>query len=411
MRKGLLLLVVILIACPMNAEWTSMTMSDTTHLTGLYAMDGESVWVVGNTGRILRFDGTDWNIVTSNTDKNLNDIAMISETEGWAVGEEGTILHCEAGVWSAMAGLDEQLNFESLYAFDIDDVYFIGYGFLPGGSVMHYDGVDMTEVFHTGKNLMAIAADSPDNIWIVGDDNFRLYFDGTDWTEDASTLPESTKLFSVAIDEDGEPIISGMRLPGWDLAKIYKKVGTQWKTEFSDYAPWLLDIDLHETVGFCMGKQGRTIERSIFGWQRLAIPTSNQINELDLLDMSRGWAVCDGGIVLKYENPAIDMQLENAEVSGGDQFSCAFELLNPGPEIDLSVFVLLEAYGSFFYWPSWGADVDFQMMTLDADSYETTVLFEFAWPSAGSGMATFWGALVDGADLIAYDTELFTWSN
>ncbi|MBN1355868.1 hypothetical protein JXA40_06305 [bacterium] len=411
--KHLIVAVIVFGCCAGSAGWQAIDTGVTAHLTGLDILDDENVWVAGVDGMVLHYDGTGWNIMDTGIENNLNDIDMLSSEEGWVVGDEGLILHYHDGIWDPVPDLEQQTSYEDLLAFDAENVYFVGYGIFPGGMILHWDGTEMTEVYqNTAANMADMAALGPQDIWVVGGDGFRLHYDGAAWTQDTAPLAESTKLFCVCFDEDGAPVIGGMRLPGWDLVKIYKKSGTDWNTEYTDYAPWMFDLAIHETVGFFVGKEGQMIEKTIFGWHKISAVTTRQINEINLIDMSRGWAVCDGGIVLRYEQPAIDITLSDLDLLAGDFCEVNAVLMNPGSEIDVSVFVILEAYGLFFFYPSFATDTDFMERTLPENSFETmTVLPEFAWPSgAGSGEATFWGALLDNTGLLGYDTEYFTWN-
>jgi hypothetical protein len=409
--KFLVVLATIFFTIATCAGWDVVDTGTTNHLVGLNILDQQSVWVTGVDGVVLHFDGTDWIPMTTGVESNLNDIAMVDETEGWVVGDEGTILHYHDEIWEKMPDLDEQISFEDLWVFEANNVYFVGYGIFPGGLIYNWDGVTLNEVYQDNSaNLADMCAKNPSDIWVVGGDGFRLHYDGTDWVQETSPLPETTKLFSVTFDEDGSPLVGGMRLPGWDLAKIYKKSGESWVTEYTDYAPWMFEIDIMETVGFFVGKDGQMIEKTIFGWQKIPKVTTKQINEISLADMSRGWAVCDSGMVLCYKNPAIDIQLSDQELVPGDTFGLDALLMNPGPAIQVNVFVILEVYGYFYFWPSFSETADFMSFDLTENSdTNVEILPEFVWPPAGTGEAMIWGAVLDSTGLLGYDTEAFSW--
>jgi hypothetical protein len=154
------------------------------------------------------------------------------------------------------------------------------------------------------------------------------------------------------------------------------------------------------------------IEKSIFGWSRLPSVTSRQINDLSLLDMSRGWAVCDSGVMLKYMNPAIDIQLSGKTFRAGDTFLGIDRLLNPGPAVEVQIFIFIEIYYYYYFYPSFSSSVEFETAMLPENSFEDHIFLpEFVWPSGvgtGSG-ATVWGALVADGKVLNYDTESFGW--
>lgn len=62
---------------------------------GLWSVDVTSAgeaWAVGNSGRIIHFDGRSWQKEHSPTRETLWSIGMSADGHGWAVGEKGVIL-------------------------------------------------------------------------------------------------------------------------------------------------------------------------------------------------------------------------------------------------------------------------------------------------------------------------------
>ncbi len=409
------LLNTILVLCmtvPVMAGWSVETSPVTVHLNGVYALNTDDVWIAGNTGTILHYDGTDWTTADTPTDKNLNAIQMIDNDEGWAVGSEGTILHSTGGIWESITGYSEQVTFQDVVAFAPGNVYVIGYSLLDGGMVLNWNGTDFSTVHATSSNLIDMAATGPDEIWVVGGNDYRVYYNGTVWTEDTVSLADPIKLFSVSFDTDGMPVILGTRMPGWDKEIIYGRTATgEWTTLYNNWGPSLMNINIYQTRGYAMGKNGKMLELSIYGWAALPEMVTNQLNTVYLLDMSRGWAVGDSGLILRYKSPAIDMLTGINPVTGGDLFEVAANIQNPGASRELQVLMLLDAYGTFFFWPAWSSDVSFETRVLPENTDQEEQLFSFTWPSgAGTGTATFWGALMDGSELLAYDRETFNWN-
>ena len=61
----------------------------------------DNVFIVGDQGTILHWDGTALSPEDSGTTANLRGVAVWDETLAYAVGEQGTILRRQGGVWSA----------------------------------------------------------------------------------------------------------------------------------------------------------------------------------------------------------------------------------------------------------------------------------------------------------------------
>ncbi len=411
MKKIVIHTILLIVFIPLaGAAWQETHVPGSANLNGMHILSADDIWVVGGSGTLFHFDGMAWNPMDTGVTATLNNIAMVDSEEGWLVGEDGTILHYHDGIFEKIPDMDDQVGFEDVLVIDRDNVVIIGYGFLAKGQIFRWDGTALTLELATSGKLKRIDGDAPDNIWIVGDKNYRAFYDGNSWTEYTDMLNEDTKLFGVCIDEDGYPLICGMRLPKWDLAKIYKYDGQNWNTEYSDYAPWLLDIDSYETAGLLVGKEGVIVRRTIFGWEKISRPTTSQINDIEFLDMSRAWAACDNGIVLSYMNPAVDIQLNRHTAHAGDRVELKMLLQNPGETVNADVFLMLEAYGYFYFWPTWTTDVDFTPRQLESNTFTEDVIFDFNWPdAAGNGIATFWGALLVDNELVNYDTEVLEW--
>ena len=61
-------------------------------------------WAVGDSGIIIRWDGSNWENVTSPTTKHLFSVDMINSTDGWAVGSDG--MHYPLG-WNKLEKYDK----------------------------------------------------------------------------------------------------------------------------------------------------------------------------------------------------------------------------------------------------------------------------------------------------------------
>jgi photosystem II stability/assembly factor-like uncharacterized protein len=55
-------------------------------------MDAKNIWVVGEKGTILYFDGSSWTRQESGTQNTLYGIFRAGSRDLWVVGEKGTIL-------------------------------------------------------------------------------------------------------------------------------------------------------------------------------------------------------------------------------------------------------------------------------------------------------------------------------
>jgi len=65
----------------------------------------------------------------------------------------------------------------------------------------------------------------------------------------------------------------------------------------------------------------------------------------------------------------------------GMLFLLELDYLNSAPtDYYADVYLVLDVYGSYWFWPGWTQDLDFNSRTLPAQSITTEVIFDFIWP-------------------------------
>jgi peroxiredoxin len=82
----------------------------------------------------------------------------------------------------------------------------------------------------------------------------------------------------------------------------------------------------------------------------------------------------------------------------GDLFVLSTRVVTLGA-VELDQFVVLDVYGSYWFWPSWGTELDSERRSFPGGELNEELL-SFTWPS-GAGSATeirFWAALLRPAD-------------
>lgn len=156
-----------------------------------YGFADDDVFLVGNAGTILHWDGTQFLTETSSTDQALWGVWGASADDVWAVGGDGradgqlTLLRRTNGAWAPFAvpePMRPRVNaFFKVWGTAADDVYVVG----QRGTVMHFDGTEWTEsLVGTSEDLISVWGTSPDRIAIVGGRNNGqiVTWNGTDWS-------------------------------------------------------------------------------------------------------------------------------------------------------------------------------------------------------------------------------------
>ena len=155
--------------------WTEMSVGiDVPLLNWAYGFGAQNVWVVGNGGTILRYDGQ-WTRTPTITDQDLWGVWGAGPDDIWAVGGtvspsgEATILRYDGQAWRRVdvpelsrSGVDA---FFKVWGTGPNNVYVVG----RRGGVLRWDGQTLREeLVGTSRDLIALWGTGPDRIVIVG---------------------------------------------------------------------------------------------------------------------------------------------------------------------------------------------------------------------------------------------------
>src|SRR5207244_12032612 len=116
-----------------GTNWTAQASPIPVPLTGVWGSSGTDVWAVGLGGTLLRYDGISWTGQTSPTGVNLFAVWGSSASDAFAVGDGGTILHYDGTTWTAQATGTGQ-DFLGVWGTSGSDVFAVG----VLGQVFHY---------------------------------------------------------------------------------------------------------------------------------------------------------------------------------------------------------------------------------------------------------------------------------
>ena len=123
--------------------WNKMSSRQHSHPSGGVGDIGGSVFAVGGpsgtggigAGTVIHFDGSIWNTVIFGTVDRLHDLWGTAENDIFTVGERGTILHYDGSSWTSMeSGTTDTLR--DVWGSAGDDVFAVG----DSGTIVHYDG-------------------------------------------------------------------------------------------------------------------------------------------------------------------------------------------------------------------------------------------------------------------------------
>jgi len=222
-------------------------------LNDVFAINENNVWVVGNGGTILYYNGSTWTAQTSGTSEDLNGVWGSSATSVWAVGDNGTVLFFDGTSWTAQtSGTSENLN--GVWGSSATSVWAVG----GGGVIQFYNGSSWaTQTSGTVNTLESVWGSSATSVWAVGISGTIVFSSngGSTWT--AQTSGTTAILYDVWGSSATSVWISGSQ---GGVILFSSDGGSNWATQSSGNSVSLLSIwGSSGTSVWAVGGSGRIL--------------------------------------------------------------------------------------------------------------------------------------------------------
>lgn len=151
---------------------------------------GNIGFAVGNNGRILKYNGTQWTQDTSPVTTTLFSVAVISTSEAWAVGANGVILKWNGSTWSSYSPspTSTQLNSITMLDTDGDGIANVGWAVGNSGVAIRYVSPTWTLQSPGGGALSNVAMYSADDVWATGTSGRITHWNGSAWANGTSNI-------------------------------------------------------------------------------------------------------------------------------------------------------------------------------------------------------------------------------
>ena len=170
------------------------------NLNAIFANDSLNIWICGDNGNILSYDGSDWILseISGTIYADLFDLHFISPNKGWCVGDN-SLLRFDNGTWSQLLLLEKE-KFLSIFRFDDISPGWVGnyegrMFVFTGDSLVKYETLDTMPI----TDILGI---TPSDIWACCG-NSLFHFNGTNWLLDTTFVGE--KVISLCL-QDGTDI-------------------------------------------------------------------------------------------------------------------------------------------------------------------------------------------------------------
>jgi hypothetical protein len=157
-------------------------------LRGVWGSSASDVYAVGDSGVVLRYNGTSWSRMTTGTTVQLNHVWGTSSTNVYAATSTGRLLRYNGTSWSFVTGLNAPGALWSVWGTSSTNIYAVG----DGGIVYRYNGTSWQRTrLPTREVLYAVWGTSSTNVYVGGGDGALYRFNGTTWTPEKALNGQS----------------------------------------------------------------------------------------------------------------------------------------------------------------------------------------------------------------------------
>jgi hypothetical protein len=164
-----------------GASLSSMESGTTSDLHGVWGSASSNVIAVGG-GTILRYDGVRWTKINPELSHSLYCVWGSSASEVFAAGSDGSILRYDGHSWSEIpSGTTRDLL--AIWGASSSSIFAAG----STGTVLHYDGNQWSAMSSgTDLTLWGVWGTSPTDVFAVGNYGTILHYDGQSWSKMSS---------------------------------------------------------------------------------------------------------------------------------------------------------------------------------------------------------------------------------
>lgn len=273
------------------------TSGTTNALLGVWGSDANNLWVVGEKGTILHWDGSVWMASASPTKAKLNGIWGSAAADIWAVGDAGTILHYDGVSWNDRSVMGDDLHGAWGLA-GTGNVWTVG-GTFSSQSVLRLNESSWTSVatpLETKMNpLFGIFGTDASNIWAVGDKGTILHWDGTSWLSQTSQTTRHLK--SVWASSTANIWAVG------EATILLKEGRSDWSVNDAPSGSSLRGVwAFDESQIWAVGDDGMLLHRINGAWHALVTGTTQVIRAVWGSGPDNLWAVGDSGLILRLRH-------------------------------------------------------------------------------------------------------------
>ncbi|MCH8837412.1 MAG: carboxypeptidase regulatory-like domain-containing protein [Candidatus Marinimicrobia bacterium] len=282
--------------------WSVVTTLGDKDLVSVYALDDNLAYAVGDSGTLAKWNGSSWSMEQSPSTNDIKDIVILASDNVWMVGTDG-VFYYNGSIWIQPEG-SPQVSLGIIALIDTNNIFV---GSDNSADVYRYNS-NIWQLTNLPGTISDLDIISNDRVYALVDGAYAIYkFNGIGWSI-LTTYPlrisytQSIRVFS----DDNLWITSDYGYYAWDYS-VRHWDGSIWSSHIDSHSSRALDIDGHSTdnIWTCTFS-GRSGVGDYFWhwdgteWTRYTAPTELTLRKLHMYSSTDGWAVGDGGVILRY---------------------------------------------------------------------------------------------------------------
>lgn len=148
-------------------------------LRGVWGSSASNVFAVGDSGVVLRYNGTSWSRMTTGTTVQLNDVWGSGANDVYAATSTGRLLRWNGTSWSFVAGVQAPGALWSVWGTASNNVYTVG----DGGAMYRYNGSSWTRVRLPRRDVLyTVWGTGASAVYAAGAAGTLYRYNGSAWT-------------------------------------------------------------------------------------------------------------------------------------------------------------------------------------------------------------------------------------
>jgi hypothetical protein len=285
------------------SAWMRVPVPTFADLRGVWGSGPRDVWIVGDRGALLRWNGASWTPYPSPVPNvSFRDVWGTAADDVWAVGYEFggslVILRWNGARWTRDPLPPTRYIPRAISGTSRNDAWIVGGPTeFAGDTVLRWDGIRWSTMRTGGRptRYLDVGGAAPTDVWMLALDDTLLRWDGTQWTSPAATLPVAVVSFELglwAVDV-GELWLTG------DAGTLHRYRGGAWSSVNAGTTNLLRNVwGLDRNTGWAVGSRGTIARWDGTSWTALEEVTGRALLSVWASAANDAWVVGESGTVL-----------------------------------------------------------------------------------------------------------------